>query len=424
MYKTIPMSNKRQPTYQEAVANVDKWIRIQNAESDEATIDIEGPIGEDWFGDGENTTKAIRNKLKEMAGLKVKKIIVNINSLGGQVNHGIGIHDVLATHKAEIETNVTGMTASAATVIAQAGDIRKMSDNALYLIHQPWSIFISNVSELEDNLESLKKINDSLLRIYTKRSGQPESKIRELMDEANGNGKWIDADEAKEMGLIDEIYEPMKAAASIKEQIKNLSEGPDALLNKLPEIPNSKIQMKNVSETTEGSEAAMTVTENEKKGLSAMIATARKFFGPSEEEETEETAEASTEETTGEAEETESDEENAENTEETNAEETNEDPEEEEQSSEDAEEDEESADVPNASAQSNIEARLDAIEARNKKLEDENASLKGQLAKADAGSTKIDGPEGQEGTGAAKSAEQEMLDADLAKLKATWNGEE
>lgn len=396
------------PTLEQAIQNVDKWINIRNAKSEQAIIDIEGPIGEDWFGDGDNTTKAIRNKLKEIGELKAKKIIVNINSLGGSVNHGLGIHDVLAMHKAEIETNVTGMTASAATIIAQAGDTRKMSDNALYLIHQPWSIFLSNVKELEDNLADMKKVNDSLIRIYTKRSGQPESKIRELMDEANGNGKWIDAEEAKEMGLIDEVYEPMKAAASLRDQIMDLTKGPEDFINKLPEIPNSK--MKTTPEKTEGSEAAMSVNENEKKGLAAIIDAAKKFFGPEEEEEEETVAEeqASEEEATEEVE-------NA--VEETNAEET----EEEESTEEETEEESANNDVANAAA--NIEARLNKLEQDNEAMKLENATLKTKLAKAGAKSTKPEGPEGNEGTGTAKSAEQEMLDADLAKLKATWNGE-
>jgi len=228
-------------TYEQAIKDVDKWVNIQSEDNDTSIINIDGEIGEDWWGENENTTKAIKAKLKAIANLDAKKIIVNINSLGGSVNHGLGIHDALASHPATIETNVVGMTASAATIIAQAGDVRKMSDNALYLIHQPWSMFISNVSELEQELKDLTTVNDRLVKIYTKRSGMKESKVRDLMDEANGNGKWIDADEAKTMGLIDEVYEPMKAAAGIKKQLENLASGPEAFLNKLPEIPESKI---------------------------------------------------------------------------------------------------------------------------------------------------------------------------------------
>ena len=218
-------------TPEKASEIVNKWISIKNADQEETTIDIDGTIGDDFrSGSSENTVKAIKQKLKEVANLKSKKIIVNINSLGGDVSHGLGIHDVLAQHSAEIVTDVQGLTASAATIIAQAGDTRKMSDNALYLIHQPWSFFMSNVSELENDLEDMRTINNRLVAIYTKRSGATEDEIRELMNEANGNGKWINADDALEMGLIDKVYEPMKAAAMVLDGDMKMS-------MRLPDLP-------------------------------------------------------------------------------------------------------------------------------------------------------------------------------------------
>lgn len=193
-------------------------IEIRNSSNDEAVIDIDGEIG--WASyDGEeynwNTASAIKKKLKDISNIKASRIIVNINSLGGYVDDGLAIHDALASHEAEIETRVTGMTASAATIIAQAGDVRKMSDNALYLIHHAWGMSWGNVNEMEAAVEDLKVIDKRLLNIYVKRTGKSEKELTELMAENNGTGKWIDADEAKEYGLIDESFEPMKAAASV-----------------------------------------------------------------------------------------------------------------------------------------------------------------------------------------------------------------
>lgn len=193
-------------------------ISIRNESDNEAVIDIDGEIG--WVSyDGDeyqwNTAPAIKKKLKEIAKLDADKIIVNINSLGGFVDDGLAIHDALAQHPAEIETRVTGMTASAATIIAQAGDIRKMSDNALYLIHHAWGLAIGNVFEIEGAIDDMKQIDKRIAKIYAKRSGKSEEEFLELMGEQNGAGRWIDADEAKEYGLIDEAFEPMKAAASV-----------------------------------------------------------------------------------------------------------------------------------------------------------------------------------------------------------------
>jgi len=193
-------------------------IEIRNQNEEEAVIDIDGEIG--WVSyDGEewtwNTKQAIKKKLKEISKLNAKKIIVNISSLGGFVDEGLAIHDILAQHPAEIETRVIGMTASAATIVAQAGDIRKISDNALYLIHKSWGMAIGNENLFNQAIEDLKKMDERILSIYAKRSGKDEKTFKKLMNEYDGSGKWIDAEEAEEFGLIDEIFEPMKAVAAV-----------------------------------------------------------------------------------------------------------------------------------------------------------------------------------------------------------------
>ena len=197
-----------QLTMVEATELINKVIKIQNADTDTPTIDIDGFIGDLFWEESKNTVKAIKARLKEISKLKAKKIIVNINSPGGFVDAGLGIHDILAAHKAEIETNVEGLTASMATIIAQSANkgMRRMSDNALFLIHQPMNGAFANVTEAEQNLEELKKVNSRLVNIYDKRNSvSDEEEIRELMGVNNGNGKWIDADEALDLGYIDEI---------------------------------------------------------------------------------------------------------------------------------------------------------------------------------------------------------------------------
>lgn len=227
-------------TMDEAIALIDKVIKIQNADTDTPTIEIDGFIGELFWEESKNTVKAIKAKLKEISKLKATKIIVNINSPGGFVDAGLGIHDILAGHKAEIETNVYGLTASMATVIAQAGDKRRMSDNALFLIHQPMNGNFANVTEGEQNLEELKKVNSRMVNIYDKRNDvSSEEDIRGLMGVNNGNGKWIDADEALDLGYIDEIFEPMQAAASVIDPVAQLRlRLPDVPIGKTPTATN------------------------------------------------------------------------------------------------------------------------------------------------------------------------------------------
>jgi ATP-dependent protease ClpP protease subunit len=162
----------------------------------------------------------MRAELKAIAEIKADKIIVNIDSPGGSVWHGMSIHDLLAQHKAVKETRIIGMAASIASVIAQCGQTRKISDNALFLAHRSMGIAIGNQNEISALVDSLKSIDDKIIGIYTKRGANAE-KINELMNADNGNGKWIDGEEAKEYGLIDEVFEPTKAAAIYDKSILN-----------------------------------------------------------------------------------------------------------------------------------------------------------------------------------------------------------
>ena len=181
-----------------------------------AEIDIDGYIGFSFWGEEgkkQNSKERIKAELKALADLKADTIVVNINSPGGDVAHGLSIHDLLAESKAKVITKVNGLSASAATIIAQAGNERKMSDNSLYLIHQAATIVAGNVNDISSVVDDLKKIDERIQAVYVKRSGKKPEDIKDLMGAANGNGKWLSADEAKEAGLVDEVFEPMKATA-------------------------------------------------------------------------------------------------------------------------------------------------------------------------------------------------------------------
>lgn len=193
-------------------------LSINRTPDGAAVIDIDGEIGGAEYNGEEynfNTTPAIKKKLREIADVSANEIIVNINSPGGFVNDGLAIHDALAQHPARIVTKVYGMTASAATIIAQAGDERKMSRNALYLIHRAWGLAIGNQNDMRDMIDTLDKIDSRIAGIYARRANRKESYFLELMEANEGAGRFLDSEEAKEFGLIDNDFEPMKAAASI-----------------------------------------------------------------------------------------------------------------------------------------------------------------------------------------------------------------
>ena len=210
---------------------------ITNKTDESAEIEISGVIG--W--DEGATWNDVKKELADLVSSKIKRITVNISSLGGYVSDGLMIHDALAMFKGEIITRVFSLTASAATLIAQSGTKRQMSSNALYLIHHASNIAMGNVNDIEAAVDDLKKVDARLIDIYIKRGGQ-EDKVRSLMDENNGYGKWIDAEEAKEAGLIDEIIEPSKAVALARGDIEAFEKF------KLPQIQDKYMKDKNFFE--------------------------------------------------------------------------------------------------------------------------------------------------------------------------------
>jgi len=198
------------------------WMRVMLATAGakrRAEILIEGYIGYDGEksakGKRQNQADALRAELKAIAALETDEIDVRINSPGGSVAHGIAIHDLLAAAKADVTTTVEGMTASAATVIAQAGKTRRMSANALYLVHRVSVGAWGNIHDIELGAKDAKAMDERLAAIYAKRSCRKPEDVLALMDRANGRGEWLSADQAKDAGLIDEAVEPREMAAAV-----------------------------------------------------------------------------------------------------------------------------------------------------------------------------------------------------------------
>ena len=191
-------------------------IRFLNENSEEAVIEIYGQIGyEGWDReDDENTARLMSGELDRIKALNAKRITVKINSLGGDVNHALAIHDLLAEHPALVTTQINGLCASAATIVAMAGKERRMSKNALFLIHQ-CSAYVgrANQEQLAQELETQKTVNGRMLDIYTVACNGKEAEISELLKANNGLGKWLTATEAKDFGFVTDIYNESRKTA-------------------------------------------------------------------------------------------------------------------------------------------------------------------------------------------------------------------
>lgn len=187
----------------------EKFWQFKNA-TDGSELIIDGVIAsESWFED-EVTPKLFREELSRHSG----NITVRINSPGGDVFAGVAIYNMLAEHSGEVTVKVDGLAASIASLIAMAGDKIVMLPGSMMMVHQPWSFAAGNADELEEVIESLKKIGESMTPIYATRTGLSEERVNELLKAET----WMTANDAVELGFADEAVE---AKTTISDSIKN-----------------------------------------------------------------------------------------------------------------------------------------------------------------------------------------------------------
>lgn len=153
--------------------------------------------------------QTIKDQLKDMTN--EKEIIVNINSNGGDVFSGVAIYNMLRRQKAHITVNIDGLAASIASVIAMAGDTINMPNNAVLMIHNAWTQITGDSNEFKKQADSLERINSVVFNSYLdKNPDLDHALLRQYMDEET----WFTANEAEELGLIDNITENTRVAAA------------------------------------------------------------------------------------------------------------------------------------------------------------------------------------------------------------------
>ena len=217
-------------------------ITISNVSYKKVRIDIEGTIGvseQAQFKDQDHkisTYESFRRTIDRIASLESSSIEVNIRSTGGSVNDALLIHDALVATKAHITTRCFGYVASAATIIAQAASPgrREMSANALYLIHRSVCSTEGNSSSLSQTVDLLESTDKTIAAIYARRSGRDVKLYEDLMNENNGSGRWLSAEEALDYGLVDHIIEqPSRLEAMARIGVDGLVDLWNHLLEKL-----------------------------------------------------------------------------------------------------------------------------------------------------------------------------------------------
>ncbi len=175
-----------------------RWFDVQAAAGDRATVRIYGDIGESWWGDSV-TASQFAEDLDALG--PVGNIDLHINSPGGDAFDGITIMNTLVDHPATVTVYVDGLAASAASVIAMAGDKVIMGRGSQMMIHDAASLGFGNADELRKAATVLDSISGSMAAVYAGKTGDTTEAMRDAMRAET----WYGAAEAVAAGLADEV---------------------------------------------------------------------------------------------------------------------------------------------------------------------------------------------------------------------------
>lgn len=173
------------------------WNWVCNEDTGATELIFNGPISEDtWFGD-EITPAMFRNELSKVSG----DLTVWLNSPGGDVFAASQIYTMLRSHKGKVTVKIDGIAASAASVVAMAGDETLIAPTGMLMIHNPSTVAFGNKEAMQKAIELLDEVKESIINAYEEKSGLSRSKIARMMDEET----WLNAKKAQSLGLVDGI---------------------------------------------------------------------------------------------------------------------------------------------------------------------------------------------------------------------------
>lgn len=167
-------------------------------EEQDRSISIYDAIGYDyWTGEGV-TARRVASALRTLGA---GPVTVNVNSPGGDMFEGLAIYNLLREHKGDVTVKVLGVAASAASIIAMAGDNVQIARAAFFMVHNSWVIAAGNRNDLRETADWLEPFDAAMADIYVARTGADTKAIAKLMDAES----WIGGSAAIEQGFADEL---------------------------------------------------------------------------------------------------------------------------------------------------------------------------------------------------------------------------
>ena len=188
------------------------WYNFKQTDTDPAVLSIFDDIGA--FG------VSAKSFLNDLASAQGDSVRVEINSPGGDVFAGLAIYNGLRNSGKKVNVRVLGLAASAASLVAMAGDTIEMPENSFMMVHNPWGFAMGGASDMRDTADMLDKLGVSLASTYAKRTGKSAEEIAALLDAET----WMSAAEAVDAGFATAVISevPVKAAFDLDRLPENV----------------------------------------------------------------------------------------------------------------------------------------------------------------------------------------------------------
>ncbi|MBF4651610.1 Clp protease ClpP [Cronobacter sakazakii] len=220
--KSLPAAPEGRPFAREKpdlpAAAMERWNgSIRAARDSDNSISIFDVIGADYWGEGV-TASRIAGALRSLNGADVT---VNINSPGGDMFEGLAIYNLLREYDGKVTVKVLGLAASAASIIAMAGDEVQIGRGAFLMIHNCWVYAMGNRHDLAQIAADMAPFDKAMSDIYQARSGLDAETVDRMMD----GETYIGGSEAVEKGFADSLLSA--------DEIADDEESPAAALRKL-----------------------------------------------------------------------------------------------------------------------------------------------------------------------------------------------
>ena len=223
-----------------------KWVRNKAPtegvpDEEERTLILNGTIAEESWFDDDVTPALFKSELESGGG----NVTVWINSPGGDWFAAAQIYNMLTSYKGHVTVKIDGLAASAASVIAMAGDSVLVSPVSMIMIHNPATMAMGDRGDMQKAIEMLDSVKDSIINAYVAKTGLSRNKLSKLMDDET----WMDANKAVELRFADDI---MKRTGSKDEPDEVENSEPDEASGDEPHEPKESTDTKPKESVTTG----------------------------------------------------------------------------------------------------------------------------------------------------------------------------